>query len=127
MSRKSPVEARNQRPTELAATRAWTFLTNHGLVLLAVAQNPDLRVSEIAESTGITERYAYRVLSDLESAGYVARGRHGRRNLYRVRTDLPVGDDTVAKEHLVRELLRLVVHRESGELLEALAPRRRPR
>jgi DNA-binding IclR family transcriptional regulator len=104
-------------------TRGWTFLTNHALVLLAVAQNPALRVSDIAEATGITERYAYRVLSDLENAGYVDRVRHGRRNLYRVKPDLASGDLEV-EEHSLFELLRLVVHRDSGELLEALSPRR---
>jgi DNA-binding MarR family transcriptional regulator len=115
----------DRRAAELSATRPWTFITHHALVLLAVAQNPDLRVTEIAEATGITERYAYRVLNDLESGGYVTRGRQGRRNLYRVSSDL-AADDGAVEEYSLRELLRLVVHRDSDELLGALAPRRRP-
>ncbi len=116
-------EAKKQRPVELPPTRGWTFFTNHALVLLAVAQNPALLVSEIAEATGITERYAYRVLSDLQKAGYVDRGRCGRRNLYRVKRDLALGDPGV-EEHSLSELLGLAVHRDSGELLAALSPRR---
>ena len=117
-------KAQKQRPVAPQATRGWTFITNHARVLLAVAQNPALRVSDIAEATGITERYAYRVLSDLENAGYVDRGRHGRRNLYRVKPDL-ASNDLGVEEHSLFELLRLVVHRDSGELLDALSPRRR--
>ncbi len=52
--------------------RGWSFLTGHAQVLLAVARDPDLRVREIAEAAGITERYAYRVLRDLQTAGGAA-------------------------------------------------------
>jgi MarR family len=88
-------------------SRSWTFLTSHAQVLLAVTRNPDLRVSEIAKTTGITERYAYRVLNDLQKAGYVDRGRHGRCNVYRTDTDLAV-DDPVVEEQTLRALLRLI-------------------
>lgn len=87
--------------------RHWTFLTNHAQVLLAVAQSPDLRVREIAEAAQITERYAYRLLRDLELSGYVDRRRCGRCNVYRVHPDLALGDPVVEEQSL-RELLRLV-------------------
>jgi Sugar-specific transcriptional regulator TrmB len=83
------------------------LLTPHAHVLVAVAQSPDLRVREIAEAAAITERYAYRVLSDLETGGYVDRRRHGRCNLYRVHPDLALGDREVEEQSL-RKLLRLV-------------------
>ena len=63
---------------------AWTFLTNHAQVLLAVAQNPDIRLRDVAEDVGITERAAQRILTDLVEAGYVHRNRQGRRNHYRI-------------------------------------------
>jgi predicted ArsR family transcriptional regulator len=63
---------------------AWTFLTNHAQVLLAVAQNPDVRLRDVAEDVGITERAAQRILTDLVEAGYVHRNRQGRRNHYRI-------------------------------------------
>ncbi|MFZ0043083.1 MAG: winged helix-turn-helix domain-containing protein [Solirubrobacteraceae bacterium] len=68
----------------------FSFLTNHGLVLLCVAEDPRIRMREIASTVGITERAAQRLVSDLIEAGYVTRTRDGRRNTYTVRTDLPV-------------------------------------
>ena len=55
--------------------RTWTFLTSHAQVLLAVAANPEMRVSEIADAAGITQRSAYRILADLADAGYLTRAR----------------------------------------------------
>ena len=49
-------------------SRGWTFITNHAQVLLAVAQQPDVRVREIAAAADITERYAYQMLRDLQDA-----------------------------------------------------------
>jgi sugar-specific transcriptional regulator TrmB len=111
-----------QHPVELYPTRGWAFLTNHAQVLLAVARNPDVRVTEIAEATGITERYAYRVLRDLDNAGYVDRRRNGRCNVYRVHPDVALGDPIVEEQSL-RELLRLIGEGESDEMLAALRPR----
>ena len=64
------------------AGRKWRFLTNHAQVLLCIARDPDIRVRDIAEQVGITERGAQRILSDLIEAGAVGRERHGRRNRY---------------------------------------------
>ncbi len=112
-------------PVELSPTKGWTFITNHAQVLLAIARDPDPRVKEIADAAGITERYAYRLLSDLQKAGYVRRSRHGRCNVYRVNPDLALGDPVVEEQSL-GELLRLIDHPGSDELLAAIAPRRRP-
>ena len=60
----------------------WTFLTNHGHVLVAVARDPDARLREIAAAVGITERAAQLIVSDLEASGYLAKERVGRRNRY---------------------------------------------
>ncbi len=117
------LKVREPRLVERSTTRGWTFLTHHAQVLLAIAQNPDLRVREIADATGITERYAYRVLGDLQNGGYVDRVRHGRCNLYRVNPDLPLGDPVVEPQSL-SELLR-IGHRNRSEQVPALAPRRR--
>ena len=118
------LKATRPHPAEASAPRGWTFLTNHAQVLLAVAQNPDLRVREIAEATGITERYAYRVLRDLQSAGYVDRVRQGRCNLYRIHPDLPLGDPVVEPQSL-NVFLRLIGRSDGSELGAADAPRRR--
>jgi predicted ArsR family transcriptional regulator len=68
----------------------WTFLTNHAHVLLCLAEDPELRVRDIAVRVGITERAALRILRDLADAGYLERVRVGRRNLYRLRLDGPM-------------------------------------
>jgi DNA-binding IclR family transcriptional regulator len=65
-------------------SRTWTFLTNHTQVLLCVAQNPEVRLREMAETIGITERAAQRLMADLVETGYVRRTRVGRRNRYTV-------------------------------------------
>jgi DNA-binding IclR family transcriptional regulator len=119
------VQSISARQLAKPSVRRWTFLTNHAQVLLAVAQHPNIRVRQIAEAAAITERYAYRLLRDLEIAGYVDRRRRGRCNLYRVHPHLALGDPVV-EERLLRELLQLVSRpRARGELTVALAPRRR--
>jgi len=61
---------------------SWTFLTNHAQVLLGIAHNPDVRLRDLAQHVGITERAAQRIVVDLVEAGYVERRRVGRRNHY---------------------------------------------
>jgi predicted transcriptional regulator len=69
------------------AKQGWTFVTNHTQVLLCVAQNPDIRMREVAERVEITERAAQRILSDLVESGHVTRERVGRRNHYKINRD----------------------------------------
>ena len=67
--------------------RAWAFLTNHLAVLACVAADPEMRIADIARTTGITERAAQSILHDLVESGYVDRKRVGRRNQYDVRRE----------------------------------------
>jgi len=62
----------------------WTFLSNHGHVLVSLAADPEARMRDIAERVGITERAVQMIVGDLEDAGYVLRERVGRRNRYTV-------------------------------------------
>lgn len=64
--------------------RDWTFLSNHGHVLVHLNRYPDSLVKEIAAEIGITERSAQLILADLQAAGYVEIEKVGRRNHYRV-------------------------------------------
>jgi DNA-binding IclR family transcriptional regulator len=68
----------------------WTFLTNHGHVMVCIAQRPDVRLSEIAALVGIGERAAHRIVQDLVDARYVTRRKVGRRNVYEVDLDRPL-------------------------------------
>jgi DNA-binding Lrp family transcriptional regulator len=72
------------------AIAAFSFLTNHGLVLLCIATDPRSRMRDLAERVGITERATQRIVADLVGAGYIERTRVGRRNEYSVRLDLAI-------------------------------------
>ena len=87
--------------------RTWTFLTNHAQVLLCLADTPDIRLRDVAERVGITERATQRILAELVEAGYVRTERVGRRNRY-----------TVDRQHAMRHTAQLGY--EIGALLEAL-------
>lgn len=63
---------------------SWVFLSNHGNVLLCIARDPRIRISEIADSVGIGERAAQKIVADLVADGYVVRTKEGRRNRYEV-------------------------------------------
>src|SRR5689334_5610583 len=63
----------------------WAVLTNHGLVLLTIARNPNVRVRDIAAAVGITERATQAILRDLDRDGFIDRSRVGRRNRYSIR------------------------------------------
>lgn len=65
------------------ATR-WSLLTSHGHVLVCVAAESELRMREIAEKVGVTERRAAQIVNDLEAAGYLTKIRDGRRNRYQI-------------------------------------------
>ena len=88
--------------------RTWTLITNHGAVLLYVADHPDARVRDIAEGVGITERATLSILADLVGDGYVDRERVGRRNHYRVDASKPLRHRAVASRSRVTDLLVIV-------------------
>lgn len=84
----------------------WTFLTNHGHVLLSLARDPELRLRDLADQVGITERSAQKIVAELERAGYIAKSRTGRRNTYQVNPHLRFRHPLEADHH-VGELLDL--------------------
>lgn len=69
----------------------FAFLTNHGKTLLLIAHDRRIRMRDIARLLQITERATQRIVADLAKAGYIERERDGRRNLYSVRADAPLG------------------------------------
>ena len=99
--------SRNSPPRSASEASGWDFLTNHAHVLTCVAEDPGIRLRDIADAVGITERAAHRILSELVEAGYVLRQREGRRNRYQVVPDLPLRHP-------------LVQGREVGDLLNVL-------
>jgi len=89
-------------------SREWSFLTNHGRVLLCIARDPGIRLRDIAAELGITERTAYGIVNDLVGGGYVHKDKDGRRNRYEIQEHLPLGE-TVTRERSIGEVLNLLV------------------
>lgn len=66
----------------------WTFLSNHGHVLVQLHRDPQIRIRDLANLVGVTERRAQAIVTDLENAGYITITRVGRRNVYKVNSAL---------------------------------------
>ncbi len=81
---------RQPEKTASEAARAWTFFSNHSHVLFCLARDPRLRLRDVAEQVGITERAVQRIVAELEEAGYLHIVREGRRNRYRVIGSAPL-------------------------------------
>ena len=74
----------------------WTFLSHHAHVLIALSDNPERTMDDLARITGITTRSVVNVLKDLEDAGYLLKQKLGRRNHYTIRLDSPLRHETSA-------------------------------
>ena len=87
-----------EQPAEVPS---WTFLTNHAHVLICIAQNPEVRLAEIARKVGIGERAVHSIVHDLVQAGYVNLSKHGRHNVYQVRLDRPLRHPLEASHQII--------------------------
>lgn len=85
----------------------WTFLSNHGHVLICLSHDPDARLREIAERVGITERAVQSIVTDLEEEGFITRVREGRRNHYKLHVRKRLRHD-VESHCTVADLLAMV-------------------
>ncbi|TXK61018.1 winged helix-turn-helix domain-containing protein [Alkalisalibacterium limincola] len=92
-------------------SNGWTFLSNHTHVLVCLASEGDPTLREIAARVGVTERAVQRIVAELEQAGVVERRREGRRNVYRLNTDVPLRHP-------------LEAHCRVGDLIHAILPRK---
>ena len=105
--------------------KPWTFVTNHTQVLLCLAKNPDVRLRDVAQAIGITERAAQRILTDLVEAGYVERTRIGRRNHYTINRDRTMRH-TAQLDHDIGGLLDLLEPAQQHDDSSTNPPRARP-
>lgn len=85
----------------------WTFLSNHGHVLMCLAADPDARLRDIAERVGVTERTVFGIVENLEQAGIVVREKVGRRNTYRIDRSRHLRHEIEAS-HTVGDLINLL-------------------
>lgn len=96
-----------RRVTEPLPAGGWTFLTNHAHVLILLADNPELRLREVAAGVGVTERAVQKIIAELEAGGVLSRERDGRRNRYEIHRAVPL-------RHAVE------FHRTVGHILDAI-------
>ncbi len=85
----------------------WTFLTNHSHVLICLADEPTMRLRDVAGLVGITERAVQRIVTELEEAGVVTRIKDGRRNCYEIHPDHALRHP-IESHRTVRDLLGLL-------------------
>ncbi|WP_130338459.1 helix-turn-helix domain-containing protein [Streptomyces sp. BK022] len=90
----------------------WTFVTSHARVLAAIADNPNIRIRDIAAHCRLTERAVQRIIADLEQDGYLSHTREGRANTYRIEPDKVLRHPAEAGLS-VASLLSLLVQDES--------------
>lgn len=93
--------------TRQEGAKSWRFLTNHAHVFLTIAKDPEVRVRDIADIVGITERAAHSIVQDLVDEGYVTVLKEGRRNVYEVHPELPFRHPQL-RDHDVGEIVRLL-------------------
>lgn len=85
----------------------WTFLTNYAQALVCIADDPGVRLRDLGDRIGITERATHRIVTELANAGYITRERHGRRNRYTINAHLPI-PDPIAREQNIGQLLEVL-------------------
>ena len=97
--------------------KKWNFLSNYGLVLTHLFQNPRATLREIALGTNLTERAVYHIVRDLEEGGFIEKKRVGRRNIYTINEgalfDYPVyGELNIAQ--MITALRRILEERRTA-------------
>lgn len=104
--RSAPTGSTRAAPEPTSAP--WTFLSNHAHVLICIADNPEVRMRDVAARVGVTERAVQRIVSELEEAGYLSHERVGRCNRYNVHTALPLRHP-IEQHCLVSSLLKPIL------------------
>jgi DNA-binding MarR family transcriptional regulator len=87
------------------------MLTSYALVLLAVARDPGIRVSDIAGMLGISQRRVYNVIGELLEQSLLSVTRERHRKVYAINRDAVLSVPILGRMTL-------------GELLNVLAPPR---
>lgn len=109
-TRRSDGATRGEEPDPTEQAPTWTFLSNHAHVLISLAAEPMLPLRDVAQRVGITERSVQRIVSELETGGYLVRTREGRCNRYTLRKTQPL-------RHPIE------MHRRVGDLIEMVLTR----
>ena len=85
----------------------WTFLTNHTHTLVVLSRDPQMRIRDLADEIGITERAVQRILSELVGEGVLRVKKVGRRNQYTINRKMKLRH-SLESSHRIGELLDLL-------------------
>lgn len=85
----------------------WTFLTNHTHLLVVLSREPDMRIRDLADEVGITQRAVQRILAELVEAKILKVSKDGRRNRYAINRKTRLRH-ALESRHTIGELLDLL-------------------
>ena len=88
-------------------------MSNHGRVLLFLADDPGMRLRDMAR-LNITERNAHGIVSDLAAAGSISKHKDDRRNHYQIVAHPPL-PEPITREMIFREVLALLPAAAAGQ------------
>lgn len=91
-----------------------SFVSNHGRVLLFLADDPGMRLHDIAARLSITERSAHGIVTDLTAAGDISKYKNGRRDRYQLVAPQPL-PEPITREETFREVLALLPGAPAGQ------------
>ena len=88
-------------------TSNWTFLTNHTHLLVVLSREPSMRIRDMAEEVGITQRAVQRILAELVRDGILLIEKSGRRNSYLINEKERLRHPLESK-HTIGDLLKIL-------------------
>lgn len=98
-----------------SASASWTFFSNYAHVLICIVREPTIRLRDIADKVGITERAVQKIVFELEEAGAIEKHREGRRNHYSVDLSFPLRHEVehhIAIGDILKPIMRGAQHRD---------------
>jgi hypothetical protein len=93
---------------------SWSFVSNHGRVLLFLTDDPGVRLHDMAARLHIMERSAHDIVNDLTAAGYISKHKDDRRNRYQIVAHQPL-PEPITREKIFREVLALLPAAAAGQ------------
>jgi DNA-binding MarR family transcriptional regulator len=75
-------------------SKSWTLLSHHAHLLLALDQDPDYTIDQLAQILGITSRSVVNLINDLVDDGYLSKTKDGRNNHYEINRKAPLRHST---------------------------------
>jgi MarR family len=90
-------------------------VSNHGRVLLFLADDPGMRLHDIAVRLHITERTAHGIVTDLTAAGHLSKHKDGH-DRHQILAHQPF-PEPITREKTFREVLALLPGAAAGQPL----------